>query len=183
MRWNRSRNAADDQWAAVCPPPDGPRTAAVVYGNDGPDRPCEKLAPAVRAAQRQAPFKPVAPGATSSVSAKRSPAQRGVATGGDGNVSQVASSRLVARLRARRGPRAGDATERSKSRAQPSSPESQWFWDHYDHAAGQIIETFAAEGLSLSTRRLLTSAAGTASWISAVLQRRVRASWSASTST
>ncbi len=32
------------------------------------------------------------------------------------------------------------------------SPESQWFWDHYDEAAGQIIDVFAAEGISLTDR-------------------------------
>ncbi len=32
------------------------------------------------------------------------------------------------------------------------TPESQWFWDHYDLAAGQIVEAFGAEGLSLTDK-------------------------------
>ena len=34
--------------------------------------------------------------------------------------------------------------------AAPLSPESQWFWDHYDQAAGQVVEAFQAEGVSLT---------------------------------
>jgi hypothetical protein len=30
------------------------------------------------------------------------------------------------------------------------TPESQWFWDHYDLAAGQVVEAFAAVGLTLT---------------------------------
>ena len=30
------------------------------------------------------------------------------------------------------------------------SPESQWFWDHYDNAANQILEAFGAEEISLT---------------------------------
>jgi ubiquinone/menaquinone biosynthesis C-methylase UbiE len=31
-----------------------------------------------------------------------------------------------------------------------SGPESQWFWQHYDEAANQIVEAFESEGRSLS---------------------------------
>jgi ubiquinone/menaquinone biosynthesis C-methylase UbiE len=30
------------------------------------------------------------------------------------------------------------------------TPESQWFWDHYDMAANQVVEAFAAVGLALA---------------------------------
>src|ERR1700743_2045730 len=30
----------------------------------------------------------------------------------------------------------------------PRSPASQWFWDHYEMAAGQVIDAFAAEAIS-----------------------------------
>jgi ubiquinone/menaquinone biosynthesis C-methylase UbiE len=32
------------------------------------------------------------------------------------------------------------------------SPESEWFWDHYEEAASQVVDTFAAEGISLTDR-------------------------------
>jgi ubiquinone/menaquinone biosynthesis C-methylase UbiE len=32
------------------------------------------------------------------------------------------------------------------------TPQSQWFWEHYEFAAGQIVEAFAALGLSLADR-------------------------------
>jgi ubiquinone/menaquinone biosynthesis C-methylase UbiE len=34
----------------------------------------------------------------------------------------------------------------------PRSPESQWFWDHYEEAASQIVDIFAAEEISLTDR-------------------------------
>lgn len=30
------------------------------------------------------------------------------------------------------------------------SPESQWFWDHYEMAAGEIVEAFASAGIDLA---------------------------------
>jgi ubiquinone/menaquinone biosynthesis C-methylase UbiE len=30
------------------------------------------------------------------------------------------------------------------------TPESQWFWEHYDEAARQVLEAFQSEGLSVS---------------------------------
>ncbi|HXP37680.1 MAG TPA: class I SAM-dependent methyltransferase [Solirubrobacteraceae bacterium] len=42
----------------------------------------------------------------------------------------------------------------------PRTPESQWFWDHYEMAAGQIVETFAAEGLSLGGRTVVDVGCG-----------------------
>lgn len=35
---------------------------------------------------------------------------------------------------------------------QPLTPESQWFWDHYDQAAGQIVEFCATSGVTLEGR-------------------------------
>ena len=32
----------------------------------------------------------------------------------------------------------------------PRSPEAQWFWDHYDEAAGQVVDAFHSEGFSLN---------------------------------
>jgi ubiquinone/menaquinone biosynthesis C-methylase UbiE len=53
-------------------------------------------------------------------------------------------SRLARRLR-------GDA-EPSPQQPEPSaprSPESQWFWDHYESAAGQVIQAFTDVGRQL----------------------------------
>lgn len=64
----------------------------------------------------------------------------------------MAARRLIDRLR----PRADEAAPSSTPAQEqepaqvPRSPESQWFWDHYELAAGQIAEIFDAEGLSLS---------------------------------
>lgn len=46
----------------------------------------------------------------------------------------------------------GPVTAPAQPAATPRSPQSQWFWDHYDMAAGQVIETFAAEEISLTDR-------------------------------
>jgi ubiquinone/menaquinone biosynthesis C-methylase UbiE len=70
-----------------------------------------------------------------------------------GNVLRVASSRLVQRLRTLRGDSPRGAAS-PVSAAPPRSPQSQWFWDHYEMAASQVIETFAAEGLSLTDRTI-----------------------------
>jgi ubiquinone/menaquinone biosynthesis C-methylase UbiE len=34
------------------------------------------------------------------------------------------------------------------------TPESQWFWDHYELAAGQVVEAFAQEQISLAGRKV-----------------------------
>jgi ubiquinone/menaquinone biosynthesis C-methylase UbiE len=70
-----------------------------------------------------------------------------------GNVPRVASSRLVHRLRTLRGGDNPPPTSVSEPPTTPArTPQSQWFWDHYETAAGQVIETFAAEGISLTDR-------------------------------
>jgi ubiquinone/menaquinone biosynthesis C-methylase UbiE len=54
----------------------------------------------------------------------------------------------------------GSAESRNGGRGGPAaapppiarSPQSQWFWDHYEMAADQVVETFAAEGISLADR-------------------------------
>jgi ubiquinone/menaquinone biosynthesis C-methylase UbiE len=61
--------------------------------------------------------------------------------------------RFVERLWARRsGPLANGATLKNASASTLRSPESQWFWDHYDSAADQILGIFAAEKISLTGR-------------------------------
>ncbi|HUB35883.1 MAG TPA: class I SAM-dependent methyltransferase [Solirubrobacteraceae bacterium] len=64
----------------------------------------------------------------------------------------MANRRLVERLRARR--RAADPTSEppAPGAPPPRSPESQWFWDHYDLAAQQVVEAFAAEEISMTGR-------------------------------
>ena len=57
---------------------------------------------------------------------------------------------ILDRLRSRR--RAQLASAPAAPSTLPRSPESQWFWDHYDDAAGQTIETFAVAGLSLADK-------------------------------
>jgi len=66
----------------------------------------------------------------------------------------MASPGFVQRLRARRGGSqdTGVAGEREAPSTSTRSPDSQWFWDHYDMAADQILETFGAEGLSLTDK-------------------------------
>jgi ubiquinone/menaquinone biosynthesis C-methylase UbiE len=66
----------------------------------------------------------------------------------------MANPGFVQRLRARRdsshdGGAVGDPPAPAAS---ARSPESQWFWDHYEMAAGQVLEAFAAEGISLTDR-------------------------------
>jgi ubiquinone/menaquinone biosynthesis C-methylase UbiE len=54
----------------------------------------------------------------------------------------------------------GSAESRNGGRGGPAAapppiarrPQSQWFWDHYEMAADQVVETFAAEGISLADR-------------------------------
>jgi SAM-dependent methyltransferase len=54
-----------------------------------------------------------------------------------------------------------DAHTQSSSSAPPArSPESQWFWDHYDEAASQIVDTFTAEGISLADRLVVDVGCG-----------------------
>jgi ubiquinone/menaquinone biosynthesis C-methylase UbiE len=36
----------------------------------------------------------------------------------------------------------------------PRSPESQWFWDHYNMAAGEVIEAFQHAGVSVEGKRI-----------------------------
>jgi ubiquinone/menaquinone biosynthesis C-methylase UbiE len=65
----------------------------------------------------------------------------------------MAARRLIDRLRPRAGDPAASAAAAGAVPPAPAperSPESQWFWDHYELAAGQIAEIFDAEGLSLS---------------------------------
>jgi ubiquinone/menaquinone biosynthesis C-methylase UbiE len=64
----------------------------------------------------------------------------------------MTARQLADRFRARRveSPPSGETPE---TPIQPvRTPESQWFWDHYDMAAGQIVEAFGAEGLSLTDK-------------------------------
>jgi len=58
--------------------------------------------------------------------------------------------RLVNMVRARRASAPPDAQPAPTAAEPARGPESQWFWDHYDSAAGQILEAFASEDLSLS---------------------------------
>jgi ubiquinone/menaquinone biosynthesis C-methylase UbiE len=64
----------------------------------------------------------------------------------------MATRRLLERLRARSGDPQDPATETATPSQPARSPESQWFWDHYDVAAGQILEAFSAAGISLTDR-------------------------------
>jgi ubiquinone/menaquinone biosynthesis C-methylase UbiE len=64
----------------------------------------------------------------------------------------MGARQLVERLRARREQPQTPIAELPAPKPQPRSPQSQWFWDHYDLAATQIAEAFDAEGLSLSGR-------------------------------
>lgn len=65
----------------------------------------------------------------------------------------MTARQFVERFRARnQQPVAEEAAAPAPAPAPPRSPESQWFWDHYDMAASQIVEIFAAEGLSLTGR-------------------------------
>jgi ubiquinone/menaquinone biosynthesis C-methylase UbiE len=67
---------------------------------------------------------------------------------------------LVQRLQSRR---SGAQMDRPDPDAAPSparTPESQWFWDHYEMAAGQILDTFAAEGISLTGRAIADVGSG-----------------------
>lgn len=34
------------------------------------------------------------------------------------------------------------------------TPESVWFWDHYDGAAAQIVDFFAGDGISLAGKQV-----------------------------
>jgi ubiquinone/menaquinone biosynthesis C-methylase UbiE len=62
----------------------------------------------------------------------------------------MSARQLVERLRARREEPPAQAAIEQPAAAERRSPESQWFWDHYDLAATQIAEAFDAESLSLS---------------------------------
>jgi len=64
----------------------------------------------------------------------------------------MGARQLVERLRARREEPKTPVAELPPPKPEPRSPQSQWFWDHYDLAATQIAEAFDAEGLSLSGR-------------------------------
>jgi len=64
----------------------------------------------------------------------------------------MAARRLVERLWARGREPEVSAVEPTAHDPQIRSPESQWFWDHYDAAASQIVEAFAAEELSLTDK-------------------------------
>jgi SAM-dependent methyltransferase len=65
----------------------------------------------------------------------------------------MATPRFLERLRGR-----GDVSRAPTRPGAPTSDqvqrssESQWFWDHYDLAAGQIVEAFAAEEISLAEK-------------------------------
>ncbi len=65
----------------------------------------------------------------------------------------MSARQLVARLRTKRDGPAIPAPS-PPAAASTRSPESQWFWDHYEEAAGQIVEIFAAEGISLGGRSI-----------------------------
>jgi ubiquinone/menaquinone biosynthesis C-methylase UbiE len=72
----------------------------------------------------------------------------------------MANPSFVQRLRARRNDsRAGTEATATEAPA-PRSPESQWFWDHYEMAAGQVLETFAGEGISLNGRSVADVGSG-----------------------
>src|SRR6185312_10101450 len=68
----------------------------------------------------------------------------------------MANRGFLGRLRTNRGGacagRAIDADLDAPNNTPSRRAESQWFWDHYEMAAGQVIETFAAEGISLTDR-------------------------------
>jgi ubiquinone/menaquinone biosynthesis C-methylase UbiE len=62
----------------------------------------------------------------------------------------MTARQLIQRLRTRRDGAPQPQTPPSEPPPAPRSPESQWFWDHYDLASGQVIDAFAGEGLSLT---------------------------------
>jgi SAM-dependent methyltransferase len=62
----------------------------------------------------------------------------------------MTARQLMQRLRTRRDGQTPPQTPPSEQAPAPRSPESQWFWDHYDFASGQVIDAFAGEGLSLT---------------------------------
>jgi ubiquinone/menaquinone biosynthesis C-methylase UbiE len=66
----------------------------------------------------------------------------------------MAKPSFVQRLRVLRGSSHdnGVADGSAAPVASARSPESKWFWDHYEEAAGQIVDIFAAEGISLTDR-------------------------------
>lgn len=66
------------------------------------------------------------------------------------------TSRLVRRLRRDVEPTPVAAAPAETSR----SPDSQWFWDHYEMAAGEVIEGFAAVGASLSGKAVVDVGCG-----------------------
>lgn len=53
-------------------------------------------------------------------------------------------------VRKHRSPAQRDAGLASGAPAPARGPESKWFWEHYDDAAGQVVEAFQSEGLSLT---------------------------------
>jgi ubiquinone/menaquinone biosynthesis C-methylase UbiE len=61
---------------------------------------------------------------------------------------------FVQRLRARRGASQdnGGTSDQQEPLALSRNPDSQWFWEHYEDAASQVIETFEAEGISLTDK-------------------------------
>jgi ubiquinone/menaquinone biosynthesis C-methylase UbiE len=71
------------------------------------------------------------------------------------------SPSFVQRLRAKRGaPQQGDSALMPASSPTSRSPESQWFWEHYEMAACEIVEIFAAEGISLTDRAVADVCSG-----------------------
>jgi ubiquinone/menaquinone biosynthesis C-methylase UbiE len=73
----------------------------------------------------------------------------------------MASPSFVQRLRARRGgSQQGDSALIPASSPASRSPESQWFWEHYEMAADEIVEIFAAEGISLTDRAVADVGSG-----------------------
>jgi ubiquinone/menaquinone biosynthesis C-methylase UbiE len=64
-----------------------------------------------------------------------------------GRFEAIARARPARRISASRGPRADEPTN---DEPPPRDPKSQWFWQHYDEAAGQVVEGFGSEGLALA---------------------------------
>jgi ubiquinone/menaquinone biosynthesis C-methylase UbiE len=59
-------------------------------------------------------------------------------------------SRFLEKMRARRDGAQLAMTSTPATPTAARTPESQWFWEHYDEAASQILEAFQSEGLSLA---------------------------------
>jgi ubiquinone/menaquinone biosynthesis C-methylase UbiE len=81
-------------------------------------------------------------------------------------------TRFAERLRARRDARPGQlASDPPEPPVAERSPESQWFWDHYEVASEQVIAAFAEVGVSLEGKAVADVGCGDGIMDLGVLQR------------